>query len=334
MREMKEAYGMKIISGTTEFTNIFPSAVVLGKFDGVHTGHRLLLERLSRAKKEGLYTVVFTFDKSPASLFAKQDGGWRDLCTMEDKREIFAEAGVDLFVEFPMNGTTCKISAESFITDYLRGRLNCKKIIAGEDLSFGYRGLGNKEMLAAYAKEQDFVLELVEKKRLDSLFDAPSGEVISSTLIRQEIEKGNVDRANRMLGSCFHIKGRIIPGNHLGGPVLDMPTINVKWPENIVIPAFGVYYSRVFIGGRMYCGVSNIGRKPTVSNRPEVLAETYIYDFHEDVYGQEARIEFWGFRRPEMRFSGIEALKAQMEKDKEAGRAYWSGAAVQPPKNA
>ena len=138
---------MQIISETIEFKITEPTAVVLGKFDGVHIGHQLLITKLLEQKKKGLKTVVFTFDKSPASLFIQDGDTYRELCTLQEKRDIFEQYGVDVLIEFPMNIETASISAEEFITEILQKRLNCKSLIAGEDISFGYKGIGDCNML-------------------------------------------------------------------------------------------------------------------------------------------------------------------------------------------
>ncbi len=341
---------MNIISNTTNFQMDTPTAVIIGKFDGVHLGHRLLLQKLLEQKKAGLTTVVFTFDRSPASLFAQEEEKERELCTLEEKREIFREmqicdhtypvdsglsddagltelyAGIDVLIEFPMNRETATIPAEEFITEILQKRLLCKRLIAGEDVTFGYKGRGNRYMLMEYSSVCDFQVEILHKLLINQVIPKEtSKEEVSSTLIRKDINSGNMIRANQLLGRAYCVCGEVVHGRQLAGGFLEMPTANVKWPEDKVFPAFGVYVTRIIVEGKSYFGITNVGKKPTVTepHRQEVLAESYLYDFHGDLYGRRIKIAFYDFVRPEQKFINLEALKEQMHKDMVYGRTYW-----------
>ena len=317
---------MQIISGTTDFNITEPTAVILGKFDGVHLGHQLLVAKLLEQKEKGLKTVVFTFDKSPASLFIQDGDAYRELYTPEEKRNVFEETGVDVYIEFPMNEKTASISADKFVTEILQNRLNCKVLLAGEDISFGYKGLGDSNLLLSYQEEGSFEVEILEKLLARDVFlDESSTEEISSTWIRKEISIGNVAKANAMLGRTFCAGGKVIHGNHLGSAVFQLPTANVKWPENKVFPAFGVYFTKILVGETYYHGITNVGIKPTVEQgeKREVLAESYLYNFNGDLYDKEITIEFHAFDRPEQRFDTLEHLKNQLQKDMEIGNTFW-----------
>ena len=317
---------MQIISGTIDFKIQEPTAVVLGKFDGVHVGHQLLLDKLMEQKKKGLKTVVFTFDKSPAGLFIQDGVAFRELCTLEEKRVIFEAAGVDVVIEFPMNLETAAIPANEFITEILQKDLKCKILIAGEDVSFGYRGLGDKDMLLGYSESCGYQVEIVDKLKTDVFFpEDERGEEVGSTGIRKDINAGKVARAIKLMGRPFSVKGEVVHGRKLAGSSLDMPTANIKWPDCKVLPAFGVYFTEVLVQNKKYHGVTNVGQKPTVTgdNGSEVLAETYLYDFTGDLYGEEITVKFYEFVRPEKKFDGLEVLKAQLKQDLQAGRDYW-----------
>lgn len=317
---------MQIISETLNFNIEEPTAVVLGKFDGVHAGHRLLLERLLEQKKKGLKTVVFTFDKSPASLFIQDGESYRELCTLEEKCRIFEAAGVDIVIEFPMNMETAAIPASEFITEILQKGLNCKMLIAGEDITFGYRGLGDKEMLMDNSEACGYQVEFLEKLMTSEFFPEDERvEEVSSSCIRKEINAGKIARANLLMGRSFSVSGEVVHGNHLGGTVLDMPTANVKWPDCKVLPAFGVYFTEILVENNIYHGITNVGRKPTVTGTTdsEVLAETYLYDFEGDLYGAEITLNFCEYVRPEQKFESLEELKKQLHEDMAAGRRYW-----------
>lgn len=316
---------MQIISGTTNFQIEEPTAIVLGKFDGVHIGHQLLVEKLKEQKAKGLKTVIFTFDKSPAGLFIQDGDTYRELCTLEEKRHIFEKLSVDTLIEFPMNKETCAIPAEGFVTKILQKQLNCNMLIAGEDVTFGYKGQGDREMLLAYSRLGAFDVEIVDKLLIKDVFWGDnSTEEVSSTRIRKEINAGNIAKANAMMGRAFEVTGQVIHGNHIGGEVLNMPTANVKWPENKVFPAFGVYFTEVLVKNNCYAAITNVGYKPTIAGTDQrsVLAESFLYDFEGDLYGQEITIHFYEYKRPEQKFENLDALKKQLQVDLQAGKAY------------
>ncbi len=318
---------MQIISGTTDFYIEEPTAVVLGKFDGVHIGHQLLISKLLEQKEKGLKTVVFTFDKSPASLFIQDGDAYRELCSLEEKRNIFEGTEVDVFVEFPMNTDTASIPAELFVTEILQNRLNCNMLIAGEDITFGHRGMGDSRMLLQYSEKGAFEVEIVEKLLISDIFpEEESGIEVSSTVIRKEIAAGNIVRANAMMGRAFQVSGEVIHGNHMGGKVFDLPTANILWPDDKILPAFGVYFTEIYVDGTAYAGITNIGIKPTIAEKEQtgVLAESFIYDFDGDLYGKNITIIFYSYERPEQKFENFEQLKNQLLKDKKAGKVYWS----------
>ena len=317
---------MEIISGTIDFQLEEPTAVVIGKFDGLHVGHQLLMNRLLEQKKKGLKTVVFTFDKSPAGLFLQDGDTYRELCTIREKRAIFESMGVDVLVEFPMNRQTASISAESFITEILQKQLLCKKLIAGEDITFGYKGLGNSRMLGEFCEVCGFTVEIIKKLLVSNVYPKETGsEAISSTVIRSAINGGDIGKANCLMNRPFCVQGPVVHGRQLAGSRLDMPTANVKWPENKVLPAFGVYITRVITDTGCYGGITNVGKKPTVvRDEEETLCESYLYDFQGDLYEKDIIVEFYEYLRPEQKFQSLEALKEQMQKDLSRGRVFWA----------
>lgn len=303
---------MRIIQDTTEFHIEGRSAVALGKFDGIHRGHRALLSHILEQKKNGLLAVVFTFHPSAATFFGKGERG--ELTTRMEKRKYFEELGIDVLVEFPLNAETAAITAEDFITCILKGCMNAAYIAAGEDVSFGYRGLGRRELLEHMAKELDYKVEIIDKVYLGE-------RKISSTYVREEVEKGNMETVETLLGRNYSIRGCVEQGNRLGRR-LGMPTLNLYPEEEKLLPPKGVYYSRVLYQGCVYPGITNIGKKPTVNETEKISVETYLYDFDKDMYGREIITELLSFKRPEQKFPDVRMLKEQMEKDIEEGRNY------------
>ena len=296
---------MEIIADTSEFYIGRETAVAIGKFDGVHLGHIRLLDEVLQAKKRGLAACVFTFDPPPSVLFG---GDAHVLTTNEEKHSIFERMGVDFLVEFPMTLETAAIPPSTFIVDYLVGQLNTKFIVAGTDISFGRRGEGNAKLLKAMAAEYDYDFKLIDKVKNSD------GEEISSSLVRECIAIGNMEKAESLLGAPYSVTGTVVKGNHIGH-TLGFPTINIYPDENKLLPPFGVYAGKTEVKEKVYRSISNVGCKPTVGGEVRPSVETYLYDFDGDLYGEEATVELSAFRRPETKFESLEALKAQLQKD-------------------
>ena len=303
---------MQIIRDTTDFVSPGETAVSIGKFDGVHLGHRRLLEELIDQKEKGLLATVFTFDPYPEVFFGY--GSKQMLTTLEEKEQIFEKMGIDILVEFPFNAVSAATPSREFVTRFLCSHLRARFIAAGPDLSFGDHGSGNFSLLEELAPEYGFTAKKIEKVIMDE-------NIISSTLIRRLISPGEVTTAARYLGEPYMVRGRIVHGKALGRRI-GIPTLNQVPPEDKLLPPFGVYYSDVLIGEKKYCGMTNIGIKPTVSEEKRVTVETYLYDFRDDIYGETATVQLLTHRRPEMKFGSLEELKKTMEQDIQAGRVY------------
>lgn len=302
---------MLIIENTTEFHLENRSAVALGKFDGIHLGHRKLLEKVMEQKKQGLSAVVFTFDASAASFFG---GETRELSTKEEKRKVFSKMGIDVLIEFPLNRETAATEPENFVSRYLAGQMATAYLCAGADLSFGKGGAGNYALLAAYADIFGYEVELIDKVQLD-------GEEVSSTRVRKAVREGKMEDVSRMLGTPYSVSGSVVHGRALGRR-LGMPTANLVPEEGKLLPPNGVYYSRAFVDGKRYRGISNVGYKPTVSDEMLMGVETYLYDFEGEIYDHNISVELLSFRRAEQTFDSVEALRRQIAEDVEAGRNF------------
>lgn len=303
---------MEMIQGTTDFQLYAESAVAIGKFDGVHIGHRRLLEEIIEQKKNGLQACVFTFDPAPAVLFGLSDG--KELTEKSVKREIFALMGVDVLIEFPLTLETAAIAPEIFVSEILADRMQACFIAAGADISFGAGGAGDMKLLREMSGNLGFQVKLVEKVCVD-------GVEVSSSYIRRQVEQGNMELAGRLLGAPYLVAGSVVHGNRVGR-TLGFPTVNLLPGKNKLLPPNGVYYSKVYYRGRNYPAISNVGCKPTVTEEGTVGVESYLYDFDSDIYGQEIRVELLSFLRPEQRFADVEALKNQLQKDIAAGERY------------
>ena len=302
---------MHIIENTTEFQLDRPGAVAIGKFDGIHLGHQKLIQKIIEQKAKGYLATVFTFDTSAAAFFGGEE---KELTTREEKRIVFEKMGVDVLIEFPLNRETAATEPVEFVQRYLVSQMQAAYICAGTDLSFGRRGAGNYELLQQYADSYGYQVELIDKVRMD-------GEEVSSTRVREAVRTGQMEAAARMLGTPYSVSGTVEHGRRLGRTI-GMPTANLLPEQDKLLPPNGVYYSKVLMGGRIYRSITNIGCKPTVSENHIMGVETYLYDFAGDIYGKDITVQLLAFRRPEMKFDGVDSLKAQMQKDIAAGQIF------------
>lgn len=303
---------MEIITNTTEFQLNRDTAVAIGKFDGIHMGHRKLLEEIVKRKEGGLAACVFTFDPPPMVFFGRSDG--KLLSTKEEKRTVFDKMGVDILIEFPLNRETAGMEPEVFARDILSGKMRMKYLAAGNDLSFGARGAGNAALLQKLSPELGFEVETIDKVFCD-------GYEVSSTRLRECIELGNMEKAQELLGMPYPVTGRVVSGNQIGRTI-GFPTINILPDESKLLPPCGVYFSKVLLEGEVYSAISNVGYKPTVTEERCLGVESYLYDFDRMVYGKEVEVYLCKFHRKEKRFENLEALKAQLAEDIEAGQRF------------
>lgn len=303
---------MQIIREITEFEIQGKSAVAIGKFDGIHLGHQKLLERLLSQKSKGLKAVVFTFDPPPSVLFSGKTNG--ELMTAEEKRAEFEKMGVDVLIEFPLTLETAGIPPKTFVEEILIKSLHTAYIAAGTDVSFGAKGEGNYELLEKMSKNAGYQLEIISKV-------CYRGREVSSTYVREMIERGEMEEAAVLLGEPYSVRGKIVHGNHFGR-TLGMPTVNLLPEKNKLLPPNGVYYSRVLADGIWHAGITNIGYKPTVSQEKQLGVETYLYGFDKEIYGKEIQTMLLKFKRAEQKFDGKEELKAQMAADIRDGAGF------------
>ena len=312
---------MKIIENTTKFQIEEPTAVAIGKFDGFHLGHQKLLRQLETQKSRGLKSVVFTFVPSPAAYFSSAP--IQELSTVAEKRRIFAQAGVDYLVEFPFVQEVADMEPEVFVEEVLVGMLHARCVVAGDDVSFGRLGAGGRVLLEKMAKKNEYYVVIIDKVLYNN-------NEVSSTFVRKAVKEGDMELVSVLLGVPYHVGGEIIHGKKLGR-TLGMPTVNLLPSKEKLLPPKGVYYSYVYLHsekesrsyhGRQLPSITNIGTKPTVNDQERMGVETYIYDFNADVYGEYMDVYLLAYKRPEMRFDGVDSLKAQMQADIAAGRQY------------
>jgi riboflavin kinase/FMN adenylyltransferase len=296
---------MKYIRKSLDFYIEETSVVTLGKFDGLHRGHELLIQEILRLSKEQEHvSVVFTFDIPPKVKVS--DLSCKVLTTNEEKQHIFENIGVDYLIECPFTKEVMCMEPKEFIA-WISTRLNMKYVVVGDDFRFGHNRQGDYQTLITH--EEEFGYKTIVVKKIQD-----NGRDISSTYIREEITKGNITKANQLLGYEYLVKSSVIHGNRIGRTI-GIPTINMQLPEEKLLPPNGVYVSRVTIADKEYMGVTNIGSKPTVSQTGQIGVETHILDFSEDVYDRLIAVSFIEFIRPEMKFNSIEELQKQMQED-------------------
>lgn len=306
---------MKLISGTRQFQIEEPTVVTIGKFDGRHKGHQKLLREILRQKElYGYRTAVFTFDFSPIRVMGKERS--TVITTNEERRHNIEKMGIDYLVEYPFDQEASHMPPEEFVQEILVGQMNAKAIAAGTDCGFGYQRAGDATLLKELAPKYGYQAIIIEKAQ-------DQNRDISSSYIREELNKGNIEKANELLGEAYTIAGTVVHGNHMGGPIMGFPTANILPSPEKHLPPFGVYVSRVSIGGRIYGGVSNIGIKPTVQGDSPVSVETFIFGLEEDLYGDRIEVQLFHFLRPEQKFNSFNELKAQITRDNEAAEVYW-----------
>lgn len=300
---------MEIITGTTDFYLTIETAAAIGKFDGVHIGHRRLLEEILCRKGQGLASCIFTFDPAPAVFFGRSDG--KELTTRDEKRLLFERMGVDILIEFPLTAETAAMPPRVFAEEILAKRMNARFLAAGKDLSFGAGGAGDAALLESLGPELGFSVKIIDKVCLD-------GREVSSSYVRSKVEEGDMGLVERLTGAAYSVTGRVVQGRRLGR-LLGFPTANLLPGRNKLLPPAGVYYSGVRHGGRIYRAISNVGCRPTVTEDKTMGIESFLYDFQGELYGEQIQVFLYEFRRPERRFDSLEALKAQLEQDIAAG---------------
>lgn len=289
------------------------TAVALGKFEGIHRGHQLLMDKVTQQKRNGLRSVVFTFDRPPRFTLSG-DTAYQQIYTKEERREILQKRNIDILIEHPFTKEFAALSPEKFIREVLVQKAGAKVIVVGTDFHFGKNRSGGIDNLEDLERECGYHLIVVEKLQ-------HGGKDVSSTRIRNCLEKGNMEMARDLLGRDYSICGEVVHGNALGRKI-QVPTVNQKVDRVKLVPPNGVYVSRIHVKGQVYYGITNIGVKPTINQTEEKTVETNIFAFDEEIYGEEVTVELLHFHRPEQRFTSIELLQEQLLKDVEFGKQY------------
>lgn len=297
---------MEYIHGVKDFMLKQPSAVTLGKFDGVHMGHQKLIAIVKeKARENHLLSAAYTFDRIPLSICPQKHQHF--ITTNSERRVIMEQLGLDVEIEYPFTEELMRTEPEDFIQHMIIEQLQAKVVVVGTDYRFGRERLGDAAMLVEKGPQYGFETIVVEKEKYQE-------REISSTYIREELRAGHMETANVLLGRPYSLYGIVCRGNQLGRQ-LNLPTMNIYPPESKLLPPKGVYASVTVMDGQKYYGVTNLGTKPTVSDNPGIGVETNLFDYEGDAYGKQIEVQLLHFLRQEMRFDSVEALKKQMESD-------------------
>jgi riboflavin kinase / FMN adenylyltransferase len=285
-----------------------PCALAIGYFDGIHTGHRRVIQRaIDLAKEKELASAVMTFHPHPREVLG-QSGYTSYLTPIQDKLELLERMGVEIAYIVQFDIPFSSVYPEDFIHEFLVP-LGARQIVVGFDFTFGYRGKGTVFTLKEHA-EGCYGLDVISPI-------TRFGEKISSTVIREYLYSGKVGEANEFLGRPYAIKGNVVHGEKRGRTI-GFPTANIAPGEPYLIPRTGVYGVRAYCGGESYYGVMNIGIKPTFEHeKKEKSLEAHLFHFDGDLYGKEMKVEFLFFIREEQKFAGVDQLVAQIQKDAE-----------------
>lgn len=275
------------------------TAVALGKFQGLHKGHMLLMDTIvSLAKKENLISTVYTIN------MPGKDG---KLQLPEERFAILAQKNIDVAVECEFSPAFASLSPEQFVKQVLVDALGVSVVVVGEDFLFGYNRLGDVDRLQEFGLKYDFRVVAIPKLTMDD-------KIISASLIRTLLFEGKVSHVEKYMGRKYSLTGSVVYGKQLGRTI-GFPTINLDVASDKLLPCVGVYETEVFIDGNLYKGITNVGYNPTVEDCQKVRVETHVLHYSDECYGKNVTVFFCRRLRDEMKFDSVNALRAQLEID-------------------
>lgn len=282
------------------------TACGIGNFDGVHRGHQKLVQTLLKySKSRNLDSLIFTFDPHPSAVLSPNNSV-KLIMTQNKKREIIESYGLDHFVFAPFTEEFAKMDYKDFVFKVLIEKCRAKVVVIGFDYRFGYKGQGTAESLKKLCSEAGVETVIIPPVTY-------KGEIVSSTLIRSLLEKGDVKSAAKFLGRPFTVEGLVEQGKGIGKS-LGFPTANISLPEELVLPAKGVYAVLVSLNNKIYKGVANLGTKPTF-NGEDIVLEIHLLDFSGTLYGERLEVFFIQNLRSEIKFDKPEDLARQVQRD-------------------
>jgi riboflavin kinase/FMN adenylyltransferase len=308
---------LKIYNHLSEFKRLNNAVATIGTFDGVHFGHQKIINRLCElARTTGGESVILTFFPHPRLIIDPENQDLKMINTIEEKAEILAGLGVDHLIITPFTRDFSNLSPSEYIQNILVDTIGIKQIIVGYDHRFGKDRSGGMKDLVAFAAPYGYQIEEIGEQDINDV-------AVSSTKIRESLLSGQVGLAAAYLGYNFSLYGPVIKGDKIGRTI-GFPTANIfiEQPYKL-IPSDGIYAVTVETDGQSYKGMAYIGQRPTINGMTRNI-EVNIFDFDKEIYGQYIKMEFNEFLRHDVKFTGLEALKVQLQQDKEDTLAYFS----------
>jgi len=313
---------MRLVTDLGSISGRFAASVItLGNFDGIHLGHQELIRMvIGRAKELGAMSLVVTFRPHPLKILAPEKCPPL-ISIYEEKIRLMEKLGIDVLVKIPFTREFASMPPEDFVKDILCGKLGAKEIFVGYNYRFGKGRAGNIALLKQLGEKYGFTVNEVGEISIN-------GEVVSSSKIRDLLKDGEVEHAAALLGRPYAITGIVVKGDGRG-KLLGFPTANIV-PRHSIIPAHGVYAVRLFVRDRLYDGIANIGLRPTFDKKDPTI-EVHVFDFNEDIYGEEISLYFIGKLREEKKFRDAEELTRQIRSDVANAKRVLAGDPAETP---
>ena len=305
---------MKLFHSINDFQSTKKTILTLGTFDGVHIGHKKILERITENTENGKYeSLVLTFFPHPRMVL-QEKSEIRLLNTIGEKIKLLEATGIENLIVHPFNESFSRLTAEEFVRTILVEKFQIQKIIIGHDHRFGRNRTANIDDLIAFGIEYGFEVEQISAEEIEDVS-------VSSTKIRKALNEGNMALANEYLGYNYFLNGTIVKGKQLGRTI-GFPTANINIEEDYkLIPKIGVYVVKATINDETLFGMMNIGFNPTVNGEKQTI-EVHLFNFDKDIYGQNIEVSLLHYIRNEQKFSSVDALKAQLNQDKIESLAF------------
>ncbi|MBO9582786.1 MAG: bifunctional riboflavin kinase/FAD synthetase [Flavobacterium sp.] len=299
---------MKLFHSINDFQSIKKTILTLGTFDGVHIGHKKILERITQHTENGKYeSLVLTFFPHPRMVL-QEKSEIRLLNTINEKIKLLEATGIENLVVHPFNESFSRLTAEEFVRTILVEKFQIQKIIIGHDHRFGRNRTANIDDLIAFGIEYGFEVEQISAEEIQDVS-------VSSTKIRKALNEGNMALANEYLGYNYFLNGTVVKGKQLGRTI-GFPTANIHIEEDYkLIPKIGVYVVKATVNEETIFGMMNIGFNPTVNGEKQTI-EVHLFNFNKDIYDQNIQVSLLHYIREEQKFSSVDALKVQLDQDK------------------
>ncbi|TCN53702.1 bifunctional riboflavin kinase/FAD synthetase [Flavobacterium circumlabens] len=305
---------MKLFHSINDFRSTKKTILTLGTFDGVHIGHKKILERITQNTENGKYeSLVLTFFPHPRMVL-QEKSEIKLLNTISEKTKLLEQTGIENLVIHPFNESFSRLTAEEFVHSILVDQFHIQKIIIGHDHRFGRNRTADINDLIAFGKEYGFEVEQISAEEIQDVS-------VSSTKIRKALDEGNIALANDYLGYAYFLSGEVVKGKQLGRTI-GFPTANIQIEEDYKkIPKNGVYVVHTLINGKEVFGMMNIGFNPTVNGERQTI-EVHLFDFDADIYGHKIEVSLLNYLREEQKFGSVELLKEQLNQDKKTAMAF------------